>query len=530
MWCSVEKIIESHKLFLVKEKLFDKFRANCLLQGRWDKYINFPRSYVRSPTDMRSAYYSFSYVDYNRSTDWNETRFNSWHKVAKAFEEVMAKESKWEQYKSAESNDLLFTSPNEEEEETKVVTYKKPKKPSKFFAQAYAWSRQMGYDGYTLPQDDMEGVVLEYRKDIVNGGIDLLGSLKFDLDSNKVRAGNLVRDFLVHLDFESHNQVRSTILSALKESLRGTLLEKRVGIFNDLNYVESLAKTFGHNIMFDYENGGIIINQGGEPRQLTIKAFGRKFGFVKWSEWSLIAEKLKEEADKSIEIKYFTDYENLKKYYTMDSCSGDSCMRHSFSSIALHPCSVYAHDIEDYRHKVQSVAKYVSEDIKLAVLFENEKAIARVMVSEKSKRRGKAFGKGASILSKMLGYDDCGIKGCVNIIEASGGIIMPYIDGADYVDEDDGEIGAGGLVADSTDGLGDTKGIWSEYHGEYLSEDCCGWSEYHDSYINTEDYDAIYLEFCDDWVMDTDVAEELAIEYITSNASVGDILEFANRC
>lgn len=411
-----------------------------------------------------------------------------------------------------------------------MITYKKPKKPSKFFTQAYAWSRQMGYDGYTLPRDDMDKIVSEYREDIINGGVDLLDGVNFGLDSNKAKAGKLVRDFLVDLDFEPHNPVRSTILRVLKESLRGTLLEARVGLFNDLNYVESLARTFGHNVMFDYENGGIVINQGGKQRQLTIKTFGRKFGFVKWAEWSLIAEKLKEEADRSIEIKYFTDYENLKKYYMMDSCSGDSCMRYPFDFIALHPCAVYAHDIEDYRDKVQSVAKYVSDDIKLAVLFENEKAIARVMVSEKSRRRGKAFGKGASILSKMLGYDDRGIKGYVNIIQTSGGIIMPYIDGAYYVDESDGEIGSGNLSADNTEGLGDDRGIWSEYHEEFLTEEVSGWSEYHDSYINIEDYNAIYLGFCDDWVMDADVAEELSLEYIAGHADLSDLLDLANRC
>lgn len=251
-------------------------------------------------------------------------------------------------------------------------------------------------------------------------------------------------------------------------------------------FLEILKRTIGQKLnvlgdgMFCYTSDQTPIN---------LKQLGNRFKFNKLKNWSLIAEQLKSIGVSN--VKYYTSYLDLKKYYTNKDCSGGSCMRYDFN-LPLHPCIVYAHDAKHFADaKGLSGTFNVSDHIKLAVLWDGDKPVARCMVSENNghKQRSKAQGDRASELTKVLeregygkdGYGDVGISGYINMIEIYEGYIMPYVDGCDTVDTD-GELHAGDLSTSETNGLANT-GVYSEWHEEYIPEDQAIWSDLNDSWL-----------------------------------------------
>ncbi len=429
-------------------------------------------------------------------------------------------------------------------DEELLTTIPESKYPTLYHKYWYAVSKQLGRDGYSLTEHEKfsNSVVFNLMEEARN----IVSMVEFKSELNKTKAEVRVMDL-----FKGY-KTGNSVCDFIKESFQFESTR------HDYRYGLVIAKTVGYNVKFDYENKSVSILSGDEQKNLTVKAFGRKFGFNKLPEWSIIAEKLSYELNKDVKIEYFTKYEDLEKYYTMSEVSGESCMRHDFEGQPYHPCIVYAHDaaevLEDY-HQEYSI--YVSDHIKLAVLFINGEPTARCMVDTKHHYRGKAFGEGSSTLSKLLGYSDVGISGCVNIIKYNKGYIMPYIDGCDYVCEDSGCIGEGDIGADSTDGH-TNPGVWSEYHDRYIDENYTVWSDYHEDYFEEDceeivyvnhDYylkdceevcysehseewfltdECYYLDFKDDWIHSDDV-EDVCMEHISYSATVNELVEFCNN-
>jgi len=424
---------------------------------------------------------------------------------------------------SVPTDDLVsYPVPSNEKDRTPFATY------------IYELSQRLGHDGFTLLQSERYEVTesaMAYHQDYV--GKELTNSSDYEVSCLR----NLPSGW---------NNLTRIILDDIKVA----------NVHYDLRYVTPFIKILGTNAKLNFDEGTIQIGKE-NPQQLTIKAFGRKFGFVKWSSWSKIAERIKHELTVASRIKYFTDYESLSAYYRNSDCSGDSCMRYDFDELPLHPCAVYAHDIEAYNMKGGSnIHKYVSSGIKLAVLFDEDGVPeARCMINTDAKVRGKAFGSGASTLTKVLGYSE-GMEGSINIIETvDNNFLMPYVDGVDVVDEDTGKLGEGTLSCDNTRGLTNV-GVWSIYEEEYLNEDDAVWSRYLDSYISEseathtveDDFipfehcellhtangdsfiegnrDYLYLGCIDEWVYEDD-AEELLFEYIAGNANLSELIDFS---
>lgn len=247
-------------------------------------------------------------------------------------------------------------------------------------------------------------------------------------------------------------------------------------------FLEILKRTIGQKLdvlgdgMFCYTSDRTPIN---------LKQLGNRFKFNKLKNWSLIAEQLKSIGVSN--VKYYTSYLDLKKYYTNKDCSGGSCMRYDFNNLPLHPCIAYAHDAKHFADaKGLSGTFNVSDHIRLAVLWDGDKPVARCMVSEDNghKQRSKAQGDRASELTKALereGYGDVGISGYINMIEIDEGYIMPYVDGCETVDTD-GKLHAGELSTSETNGQTGI-GVYSEWHEEYIPEDEAIWSELNDSWL-----------------------------------------------
>lgn len=326
-------------------------------------------------------------------------------------------------------------------------------------------------------------------------------------------------------------------------------------------FIESLDRLFGKSIRY-YKDEEVFKDKDGEVYQ-SVKHLGKKFKLNKMQIWSEIAENIKSLT--SINVRYFTNYADLLKYYRDDDCSGGSCMRYAFSHLPLHPCVVYAHDAKDVVKDVAGINQdscvfAISEETKLAVMFEGDKPVARCMVHDV--HRGKAQGSRASELIKWLEDEgninsDDGIMGYINIIALSNGeYIMPYIDGVDTVDTD-GELHEGSLSTTNTNGTA-SEGVWSDWHDEYIDEDHyiyseamedniradeavelfeggyahpdwdeIKWSDYSDTYFYDVD-DWYFLEFKNDWVHADDVAS-LCMDYISENANVSELIEFCDK-
>lgn len=291
-------------------------------------------------------------------------------------------------------------------------------------------------------------------------------------------------------------------------------------------------------------------------KEITVKELGKKTKLNKIKQWSTIAERLQQYC--TLRVKFFTDYNNIHKYYTHPVASEGSCMRYPFDNLPLHPCAVYAHDILDYCPDARDL---VDASVKLAVLFDGDDLpVARCMVDTSTKQRAKAQGKRASELIKLLaGFKESyGLSGShINLIPYEGKYIMPFIDGNDNVCEKTGEIGKGELCCANQDGTSFT-GVWSEYYEDYFEEYDVIYSEYLDSYILAdcfietcegylvpETYDELcwsehnevhfidaedwhYLDFMGSYVLVEDV-KQLCLDYIENNASLDELIDFANE-
>lgn len=252
-------------------------------------------------------------------------------------------------------------------------------------------------------------------------------------------------------------------------------------------FLEILKRTIGQKL--DVLGDGMFCYTS-DQTPINLKQLGNKFKFNKLKNWSLIAEELKSIGVSN--VKYYTSYLDLKKYYTNKDCSGSSCMRYDFNNLPLHPCIAYAHDAKHFADaKGLSGTFNVSDHIKLAVLWDGDTPVARCMVSENNghKQRSKAQGDRASELTKALGregygkdgYDDVGISGYINMIEIDDGYIMPFVDGCETVDTD-GELHGGEISTSETSGQSNT-GVYSEWHEEYIPEDYAVWSNLNDSWL-----------------------------------------------
>ena len=413
-----------------------------------------------------------------------------------------------------------------------VPTNEKERTP--FAKYIYDLSISLGHDGFTLLQSESYTTILNPMvafKDYITKELEAYS------DYEQACVGNLPVGW---------NKLTRIILKDIRLK----------DVQYNLRYVAPFLKLIGTNAQLNFEEGTIQLGKE-DPKQLTVKAFGRKFGFVKWSSWPKIAERIKHELTVASRIKYFTDYESLREYYINSDCSGESCMRKDFSDLPLHPCAVYAHDIMDYANYngISNIHNYVSEGIKLAVLFDEAGVPeARCMVNSDAKVRGKAFGLGASTLTKVLGYYE-GMEGNINIIETvDNTFLMPYVDGVDVVDGDNGKLGEGSLGCDSTGGIS-SEGLWSDYEDRYIEEEYAVFSAHLNSHIteedatrtveddwlpddhddlwlsNTGDYfidgnsDYLYLECIEEWVEEDD-AEEVLLEYISGNATISELIEF----
>ena len=448
-----------------------------------------------------------------------------WHGLNILWEKAVGNTDTWlSRYPSSAPIDELVSYP--------VPTNEKDRTP--FATYIYELSKQLGHDGFTLLQSERYEVTqsaMAYHREYVDK--ELTNSSDYEI--------SCLRNIPV-----GWNTLTRIILDDVRV----------ITVHYDLRYVTPFIKLLGTNAKLNFDEGTIQLGKE-NPQQLTIKAFGRKFGFVKWSSWSKIAERIKHELTVASRIKYFTDYASLREYYMDSDCSGDSCMRHNFDDLPLHPCAVYAHDIMTYvgTPEISNIHNYVSDGIKLAVLFDEAGVPdARCMVNTDAKVRGKAFGSGASTLTKVLGYSE-GMEGYINIIETfDNNFLMPYVDGASVVDGDNGKLGEGTLRCDNTSGLAN-EGIWSEYEDEYLCEDDAVFSDHLDSYItasdathtveddwmpdchdelfltNNDDYfiegndDYIFLECLEEWVEEDD-AETLLLEFIAGNANLSELIEF----
>lgn len=447
--------------------------------------------------------------------------------------------------------------PFEDKEESSYFIFPKTNNPTAYAKRCYEISKSLGEDGSRVKREDMY---------MLDGGFN---TLKGDFSYRREGISKDKEELLAKYGAESvsNREVQfRTILAALTQNKPPNFSDvakfivesspKALDFKYDLNVLIPFVKLVGSKVRFDIENRGISTGTGSNKKQLTIKAFGRKFGFNKWETWPIIAEKIKQHVNRDVEIKFFTDYENLRKYYTDEQCSGGSCMRHAYDNLAFHPCAVYAHDIETLtpRGRVVFLGKNVSPGIKLAVLFENGEPIARAMVNTDSKTRGKAFGSGASTLTKMLDFSDSGIDGHVNIIQTDGGHIMPYIDGSSEVDEETGEIGYGELDCNYQSGIVNFTGVWSEYEDCTIPEGEEVWSDVLDSCIHEDNSIALYeggythvndsnVHFSeaedshfidtDGWVVFNgewylyDNMEDMLLEYIQDNANIQELLDFA---
>lgn len=431
---------------------------------------------------------------------------------------------------------------------TAYVEFPLSKTPSTYAKYCYSISKQLGEDGSRILRSDLHllkndwNSLSRYANEDTEYLLSLFGASS---EGNTRSQKNIISQALVKGIRPSLNDVYELLVNSYPDF--------SLGIRHNLGLIIPFVRMVGSKPAFDFANKGMSTGTGDNRKELTIKAFGRKFGLNKWECWPVIAEKLKQHVDQDIKIKYFTKYEDLRKYYMDEDCSGESCMRYDFGHLSLHPCAIYAHDINDYAVEVDDVGFYVSPGIKLAVLFEDGEPTARVMVNTDSETRGKSFGSGASTLTKMLGFSDCGVDGCVNIIKSKGGYIMAYIDGSDKVDEDSGEIGTGSLGCAEQDGFV-TNGIWSEYEECTIPEGEEVWSERLDSYIYDRDavslhegghtheddedlhfsrHEGTHFTDIDDWVMFEDDwylydnIEDVLLEHIRYNSSISELLEFA---
>lgn len=305
-----------------------------------------------------------------------------------------------------------------------------------------------------------------------------------------------------------------------------------------------------------YDNSSIIDNRIYiNNKETTVKELGKKTKLNKIKQWSTIAERLRQSCTLRVEL--FADYQNIHKYYTHPEASHGSCMRYPFDHLPIHPCAVYAHDILDYRPDARNL---VDPSVKLAVLFYGDLPVARCVVDTSTKQRAKAQGKRASELVKILaGFKDSyGLSGShINLIPYGEKYIMPYIDGNDNVCEGTGEIGIGDLSCNNQDGTNHTS-IWSDYYEDYFDEDDVIYSDHldtyilaesyietHEGYIVPESYDDVYwsdynevyfidtddwyfLDFMDSYVLEDDV-KQLCLEHIENNASLDELIDFADK-
>ena len=278
-------------------------------------------------------------------------------------------------------------------------------------------------------------------------------------------------------------------------------------IFNGEVYRNSLYKSLGYIEVFSERDYSLLLTvlhrtwdklcednytSDGymhEGELIPWKAFFKATGLNKIERFSVIAERLKSKFNQR--VAFFTDYSDLLKYYTDRKTSGGSCMRFEFSSLDVHPCAVYAQSglPEDLDYNA-----YVSEDIKLAVLFKGGEPCARVLVYDDgtTKGRAKAQGDCASELTKALesmGWSDITEmpEYHVNVIPYDGGYIMPYIDTHGFVDTDDGRVNddCQGVTCKNTSGV-TTQGEWSEWENAYIPEDEAVYSAYLDDWIHSE--------------------------------------------
>ncbi len=322
----------------------------------------------------------------------------------------------------------------------------------------------------------------------------------------------------------------------------------------------SLGLLWGLSVKYNEEEDFFYDKEA--KRYDSVKHLGKTFKLNKLHCWPIMAEKLK--SFLVADIRFVNTYEELRSFYVDKDCSGGSCMRYSFDSLPFHPCIVYAQDAKDVvkdnsNIDLSSCSFNVSNDMKLAVMFDEQGTPrARCMVNGTS--RGKAQGSRASELVKWLsnkGYDDDdSLEGCVNIIRMTNDkYIMPYIDGHEVVDTD-GKIGEGEIPCSNTCGYS-SIGVWSDWHQEYLAEDEAVWSDVMEDHIQTDyavslyeggyahpEWDDVhysehsgeyfcdtddwyYVEFKDDWIR-CDEVEDIAIKHIEDNASISDLIEFAN--
>ncbi len=339
---------------------------------------------------------------------------------------------------------------------------------------------------------------------------------------------------------------------SIRDKFKNPILKALVGFYygKEVDIIASVYDMVYDNSSLDCNNQEFVI--GG--KSLTVKGFGKYTKASRLKTWSIIAERLKSTLLK--EVKYFTSYEDLRHYFTLDACSGSSCMRGDFDELPVHPCIVYAHDAEDH---YPNAKMYVDSGVKLAVLFEASGAVARCIVDTSRRTRGKAQGEKASELTKLLSFDSeegiCGSR--INIVPHNNTFIMPYIDENRSVDEKDGEIGCGDIVCNNTEGVS-VVGVYSEWHDEHIPEDEAVYSEVMEDYIyehvavslfeggychpecevvhysehereyfvDTDDW--YYLEFKDDWVRESDVIEVCFMQ-IEGNVSLNDLVDFANE-
>lgn len=290
-------------------------------------------------------------------------------------------------------------------------------------------------------------------------------------------------------------------------------------------------------------------------KEITVKELGKKTKLNKIRQWSTIAERLQQFC--TLRVEFFTDYQNIRKYYTHPEASYGSCMRYEFDLLPVHPCIVYAHDVLDYRTDARNL---VDPSVKLAVLFSGDLPLARCMVDTSTKQRAKAQGKRASELVKLLAdfEGDYGLSGShINIVPYGDKYIMPYIDGNDNVCEVTGEIGEGSLVCNNQDGTNTTQ-VWSEYYDEFFDANDVVYSDYLDTYIPADtlietyegyyvpddfdelhrsDYEDTYfidtdgwyfLDFMDTYVLADDV-KQLCLEHIENHASLDELIEIADK-
>jgi len=190
---------------------------------------------------------------------------------------------------SVPTDDLVsYPVPSNEKDRTPFATY------------IYELSQRLWHDGFTLLQSERYKVTesaMAYHQDYV--GKELTNSSDYEVSCLR----NLPRGW---------NNLTHIILDDIKVA----------NVHYDLRYVTPFIKILGTNAKLNFDEGTIQIGKE-NPQQLTIKAFGRKFGFVKWSSWSKIAERIKHELTVASRIKYFTDYESLSAYYRNSDCSGE---------------------------------------------------------------------------------------------------------------------------------------------------------------------------------------------------------------